>query len=845
MKKRSWKLWLGVIFLGLVAFYGSRSLPYVFVAEYENADPKIEAQLFWSDGNSFQEDSSGKGFVRNGLAVIRFNGRAIENLRFDPVMQQKPVEIKKITIKHKYFPVGEFEVVADNLATAFVAGNCQSSYDTERKLLLIMPENNDPQLLATAAFMQAYKDKMQQMQQQCLWMAFFVWLGLTFVVGSLYFMQRQYGSTVLLAVKANRGWLGEKAFYYRWRLAAVFLVLAVFFEIHGSSIGLYADFLGYPEYNTAVLGANRPIRSDEWAVFTPFTFSQYYNHLGKFSYFSDIIRGTISDVFLVYGLPVLDIAMVFRPFQWGYLFLPPGAGLSFFWLGRWLALCLISFEMGQLLTDKKKLSVGFTLLVAFAPVVQWWFAINSFVEILLFGQGAVLLLNLYMNTVDYRRRLLYGSGIIWCMGVYLFAIYPAWQVPFAYIFLVLAIWVFKKNRKCFLWDKRDVLLFAVGGGVSIFPAMHAFMKSWEMIQVTKATVYPGTRFMLGGGMSVLDLFLYPLNIFLPFSDVMTQSNNCEAARFFDFAPLGWIMAGIYFFRQRKSDFLLVLLLLLDAFFLAWGLSAWPAWIAKYTLLYNCGISRMLVPLGFLHILILVRSLSLLEQGQETVFFAGMIAAGSAVFGTAVLAHNLALFQLQSFYLLKLAVTFLLLLYSFWCIARRQLMALTVCIIGISVFSGAMVNPLAHGVDSVYRAPVARMIEKIAADDPALWLVVDAQSKLNNYPIMLGAPTINSVNIYPALTRWESLDERQMYRDVYNRYAHISVLLTTEPATSFTLNLPDYFTVHLNINDLKKLSVKYILTYTDLKEYRSSNIEFIELFRDRGLIIYQVKYLSGE
>jgi len=62
----------------------------------------------------------------------------------------------------------------------------------------------------------------------------------------------------------------QKVFVYRWFLGLALLVVCVFSELHGSSVGLYAKILGYPDLNIVILGENRPIRSDEWVVFTPF-----------------------------------------------------------------------------------------------------------------------------------------------------------------------------------------------------------------------------------------------------------------------------------------------------------------------------------------------------------------------------------------------------------------------------------------------------------------------------------------------------------------------------------------------------------------------------------------------
>ena len=227
----------------------------------------------------------------------------------------------------------------------------------------------------------------------------------------------------IMLIKEKISLLMQKMLVHRWLLGLVVLVLCVILELHGSSIGLYAKIFDYPDSNIVIFGRNRAIRSDEWLVFTPFAFSQYFT---DFAYFGDIVRGTATDMFMVYGQPVWDIGMIFRPTQWGYLFLEPGAGLSFFWMSRWIFLFLISFEFSRILTnDKKYMSFAYAIMVAFAPVVQWWFSVNSFVEILMFGQVIILLWNRYLLSEMLKSRIFYIVGMFWCAGGYLFSIYPA------------------------------------------------------------------------------------------------------------------------------------------------------------------------------------------------------------------------------------------------------------------------------------------------------------------------------------------------------------------------------------------------------------------------------------
>lgn len=52
--------------------------------------------------------------------------------------------------------------------------------------------------------------------------------------------------------------------------------------------------------------------------------------LNSFKYFSEAIRADITDVFMIYGLPVMNLMQMFRPFLIGFLFLGISKGLSFF-----------------------------------------------------------------------------------------------------------------------------------------------------------------------------------------------------------------------------------------------------------------------------------------------------------------------------------------------------------------------------------------------------------------------------------------------------------------------------------------------------------------------------------
>ena len=112
--------------------------------------------------------------------------------------------------------------------------------------------------------------------------------------------------------------------------------------------------------------------------------------------------------------------------------------------------------------------------------------------------------------------------------------------------------------------------------------------------------------------------------------------------------------------------------------------------------------------------------------------------------------------------------------------------------------------------------------------------------------MAGAETINSINTYPVLSRWNVLDENGACKNIYNRYAHITINLfnseTNQDNAKFVLNSPDHFTVNMKKDDLKKMDVSYILTKQDLRPFSDSYILFQLLEKDNEFNVFKVNYL---
>lgn len=625
----------------------------------------------------------------------------------------------------------------------------------------------------------------------------------------------------------------------RWPVGIGLWILLTILQIHGSAIGVYAKLLEDSSLDPAVIGFSRPDRFDEWLNMTSFTFSQYAPAIdgSTFNYLNSYLRAVPTDVFIVLGQPVRDVCMIFRPFQIGYLFLPPGNGLAFYWMGRLIILCLVSYEFGRIwLRDNHAWAWYYALMTVLSPAVQWWFGVNEFVEMLIAGQAAVIVVQKYLQSQKSWPRLAWGLLFSYLAVVYLYVMYPAWQIPFAYIFLIFTIWIIKNNIRGHRWGILDGLCAIVFIAMLVLPLWHTWHMSAEAIALIRSSVYPGARFITGGGLTWDWLFNSGLGLFTPFSGITEPQYAFNLCQFFDFAPLGILMAIYKMGTTRKPDFLLCGFLLLNAVFIAFCMLVWPRWLAAGTLLFQVPEGRLIIPISYINVVLLLRTIVVYPQ-QLSRWLTIILADGIALFSAWASFHYCANAYMPVNTVVLIAVTALGI--ACFCRYRSRLGPL---LLGLFLCLGGMINPIAHGVASVYDSELAQEISQITKNDKGNWLVIGKDTTLNNYPPIFGAPTINSYNTYVAWENWNKLDLDDNARWVMNRCCHVRIAEITEEASTYKSEHGDLAELTMSCDDVKKLDVCYILSdSTDLQPLNTDSIQFKPIVWANGQIIYKVIY----
>lgn len=592
-------------------------------------------------------------------------------------------------------------------------------------------------------------------------------------------------------------------FKYRWLIACCVFIFCVAFEISGSSIGLLIDLVG--DDDSFLLGKSRSVRSDEWMVFTPMAISQCTTDGGVFSYFQDSFRGIETDMYCIYGQPVWDIAILFRPFEIGYLFLGASRGLAFFWCGRAIMLFMICFEFAYriITSNSKSISAAYAFLITFSASVQWWFSINGLVELLIFGQLALIWVNCYLHTESYKSRASYAIGIGWCLVVYILVFYPAWQISFAYVFLGIFIALIVKEAHKAKWTQIDIGMAAISIGIIVLAVAYVFLfKSWDTIQTEMNTAYPGARSDTGGG-ALSMLFSYPISLILPIYDGSILPNSSEAASFFTLFPLSLILP-IYIMLKNRKLLPMLLCLLVVSIFLVWYITfGLPDIVAKISLLDKSTSKRAVIAIQYALVILLFCSLPYLKEfnGKEkTILF--FITAASIVLGCYFQNQNYSALSFAAIVLVSIACAGAFTFFNGSYKTTNVLLASTVT---VSLLCGILVNPIRGSIEPYFNNDIANQINTLSTNEDK-WAVVGSSLPLNNYISSLGWKTLNSTNVYPQIETWKILDPDGAYDEIYNRYAHILINLKDEGSAEFDLIQGDLFSVTLTVEDLRKIGV---------------------------------------
>lgn len=622
----------------------------------------------------------------------------------------------------------------------------------------------------------------------------------------------------------------------RWIVAAVLLLFLVCNRYNGDSIAMYDSYIQTGEgsdYIEPVLGEARAIRSDEWVVDTPVSLSSQYleEPYGKYN---DIIRGTktlngsslsFSSIGSPLYFPKLAITELF-----GYDY-----GVSFGWYGHILLVFLFAIEFFRILTKGNRLlsACGACMLV-FSSYFLWW----GFPSIFLGANASVVCAYHYINCKEWKKKIPLAIGTSIFTANFIMVLYPAWQVPLGYVILAVLVYLIHENWNTIKsMSKTDWLVIAAAlvfcGSIVV---SYLFTRA-EYTNAVMQTEYPGSRVDYGG-FSINKLFNYIPAVLFAYKD---YGNPSEAGTCIGFFPIPMILAVYTWLRAKKKDWLISGLLIVGFFLTIYTTIGLHPTVAKYTMMTFSTSARAVDILGYLQIILLIRTLYIMREEDRIAFKPGVmisvLAAGGMVYvsnyyvpGYMNILFLMVMVCVLAFIMMGMAVH----------VSDRWRKASLIAILIMAVITGAAVRPINKGSLAITSKPLAKEITKLAQEDKgAKWLAAGGGIVLPAFAVACGAPTLNSVNTYPNMELWKTLDPSGKYNEVYNRYAHIGLQFVKEE-TSMELLQQDCFQLNLSYQDIAKTEAKYIVSLVEL-DVTNQWLTFKEIYNEAGSHIYQIEY----
>lgn len=348
-------------------------------------------------------------------------------------------------------------------------------------------------------------------------------------------------------------------------------------------------------YAGPVLGKSRSIRSDEWAVVTPLTQATVNNDFQRYN------RTSLyqEDLRINYGMPLRDWAMAFKPTLLGFHALPPAYAYSLHWFLMFAMFVGGHAWLAGWLGAPRSLALIWSVGLYFTGAVQFWW--NEKGPVFAFWPCLMAVMFLASSKLPIRAGLFCWLATAWLVT----NLYPPYQISLAFVSLVLI----AAREPAFLRPSR-LWPFALA---ALLAAGVAATYLWDYLQITSATIYPGSR--VSGpqeGMGLLTLsWLFPAAFFdHKYNPVALNISEIGTVGLYFTVALAVFMRGEDWIQCSRDRMLQIMSAGLIAM-MAWLFLPVPAWLGKVFLWDHVPGNRMHYSAGVLLALMSIRVASII------------------------------------------------------------------------------------------------------------------------------------------------------------------------------------------------------------------------------------------
>jgi len=612
--------------------------------------------------------------------------------------------------------------------------------------------------------------------------------------------------------------------------ALVLLVFAVLVGtgLTGSSLGIGLDQQSslVSADQKRLLGQERPIRSDEWVVFTPMAIAQY-NHEPRFPVVNTNLGPDGQNMLVagMAGVPVKHVSQLAKPSTWGFYVFDLRRALAWYW---WLPLFGSLFAvwgvMGVLVPGRWAVGLGTAATFVTSAYVAAWSNWPAY-TVMFPALGFCLFIGIF-RSASWPRLLLLGLGLGLALAGFVFVLYPPWQVSVGYMFLFLAAGVAVRDR---LWRRATaprMVALAVAGGVAAYLCWAWWSDARPAIEAMQATVYPGQRTAApGGGLSVWETFRGFVNNHSLYYEFATLTNQSETSSFILLFPVAIAAALLGFVRKHRPAWPEATLMLFCLFVLWFQYVGIGPTLAEWTLWGRVQPKRTDVAIGLASILLCGTTVASARTAADPRPWEALaISALVAVAAMVVVAKTPeGAIGTVPFSMCLLVLPFVFFL-SYW-LLKKDAKSFILGSLFLTCSMSMPFNPLVRAPSEI--VPVDDML-RAARDDRQRVLVVGTQIEAMEL-FAAGVPVASGVFYYPQKSIWKALDPDGKSESLTNRYQHM--LYNSDPTGkvddyAIEAPFPDVVRVFINPErfDFSAVGAQIVLAPTGLDLSGNPHVE---------------------
>ncbi|MCM0605458.1 MAG: hypothetical protein KA715_05160 [Xanthomonadaceae bacterium] len=458
------------------------------------------------------------------------------------------------------------------------------------------------------------------------------------------------------------------------------------------------------------------------------------------------------------------------------------------------------------------------------------------------GALSVALATLLFLSRGGRKSILLGLVLGWSLTCFAYWLYPAFQVPVAWVGLAIftgLFWRHKQSGLVIFWDINKTVGLALAILIPLISLCLFYIDAKDAISAMANTVYPGQRVSYGGQFAFWPLFsnnLIPFGIIRQYKNF---SNICESAS----SILIYPVLFVFIFKQlinKKVDPVVMMLGIVLVILTAWTWIPLPHWVGRISGFSRVPESRAVIGHAFANVALLVTISSLYFKNDRTSLEQKKIAFLWGISWTTLvmLFFPQALTDAPGESVQKMTQWILYAVGANFCLAYLIGLKHRTVISYLAFFHFILTipfNPIVKGgaSDLFENSLFAKTLFSLdnEAKKNKKWIVF-GNASLATFTRTLGLTTINGVHVYPQNDIWKKLDPKVESRNITNRYAHVQFSLAKSNETmTIKSPQPDVIDVKISPLDPKFLSLgaTFILTQEKLPNMAHSHWDLAKHF----------------